>query len=74
MTNREHYFLKCKELEKENEQLKQSHKEIFRDLEVTTFDKELLQKENEQLKQQNKKLKEELEWCRITVDGLKGDV
>ena len=30
--------------------------------------------ENEQLKQQNKKLKEELEWCRITIDGLKGDV
>ena len=38
------------EYECEVEQLKQSHKEILKDLEVTTFDKELLQKEIEQLK------------------------
>lgn len=44
----------CEELNrlyKENQQLKQSYKEILRDLEVATFDKELLQKKNEQLKQ-----------------------
>ena len=26
------------------------------------------------IKKENKKLKKKLEWCRITVDGLKGDV
>ena len=31
MTNREHYFLKCRELEKENEQLKQQLAECKND-------------------------------------------
>lgn len=43
------------------EHLKQSHKEILRDLEVTTFDKELLQKENEQLKQRNDRQAKQLD-------------
>lgn len=38
------------ELHEENEHLKQSFNEVLKDLEVTTFDKELLEKENEQLK------------------------
>ena len=40
------------ELYEENEHLKQSFKEVLKDLEVTTFDKELLEKENERLKKE----------------------
>ena len=40
------------ELHEENEHLKQSFKEVLKDLEVTTFDKELLEKENERLKKE----------------------
>lgn len=40
------------ELHKENEHLKQSFKEVLKDLEVRTFDKELLEEKNEQLQQQ----------------------
>lgn len=59
MTNREHYFLKCRELEKENKELKQQHRKlqidfneacgIVYDLRESKLD---LEDENEQLKQQ----------------------
>lgn len=56
--------------------LKQSHKEILRDLEVTTFDKELLQKEkeglykeNEQLKQHNTELINKIDFLERVIDG-----
>lgn len=59
MTNREHYFLKCRELEKENEELKQQHRKLqidFNDACGIVYDlresKLDLEDENEQLKQQ----------------------
>ena len=42
------------------ERLKQSHKEILRDLEATIFDKKLLQKEKEGLYEENRQLKQQL--------------
>ena len=44
--------------------LKQSHKESLRDLEVTTFDKELLQKEKEGLYKENEELKQRNEFLK----------
>ena len=44
------------ELAEENEHLKQSFNEVLKDLEVTTFDKELLEKKNEQLQETNQEL------------------
>ena len=45
------------ELHEEKGELKQSFKEILKDLEVSTFNKELLEKENEELKSELKALR-----------------
>lgn len=71
MTNREHYFLKCRELEKENEQLKFQLKECR---EHKLFSRRELETENEQLKQQVKQLQH---WNKCLAEKrhqeLKGD-
>lgn len=53
--------------------LKQSHKEILRDLEVTTFDKELLQKEKEGLYKENEQLKQRIKELEQEIEDLRMD-
>lgn len=65
-----HMFCKAlNELNNDREHLKQSHKEILRDLEVTTFDKELLQKEKEWLYKENKQLKMHMKSVKAHLEG-----
>lgn len=57
----------CVCLKKENKDLKEENLELSQKIL-----KGLFEDENDELRKENKKLKEELEWCRMTVDGLKG--
>ena len=69
---REHYFLKCKELEKENEQLKRQignlehTKDFCADV---CADCERLEKENEQLKQREQTLTAKIDRILHQRDG-----
>ena len=58
----------CICIKKENKDLKAENLELSQKIL-----KGLFEDENAELRKENKKLKEELEWCRMTVDGLKGD-
>ena len=68
-------------LHEENQDLKQSFKEVLKELELTTFDKELLEKENEQLqiekdtiqKQYSYELTKKLEYKSKMIDLKKGN-
>ena len=67
MTNREHYFLKCRELEKENEQLKSELGKLNILYKAKCKTEEQLLKMGKEVEKENEQLKSENNMLKVTI-------